>query len=94
MTTAAASAKLDCPEKALAAPVKGVIVGVGGTITEELVAPMVAFALEGLAEPVPVTSGTRTVVEVVVATDDELEARMTVLYMVEVDVEVMVWLSV
>ena len=79
MTTAAASAKLDCPERVLAAPVKGVPVGVGGTTADVPVAPIVAFALEALADPVPVTRGMRTGAEVVVATGDEVEASMTVL---------------
>lgn len=79
----------------LAAPVNGDPVGAGGVATVPVDA-MVALALDVLAEPVPVTRGMRTGVDVevgVVAGISVDEARTTVLKIVEVDVEVtVVWL--
>ena len=91
MATAAASAKLDWTEKVLAAPVNGVPVGAGG-IAVVPVAARVAFALVMLPEPVPVTIGGTIDVDVavVVVRGAVVEARTTVLKMVDVEVEVMV----
>ena len=80
ITIAAASATPEEPETELAAPVKGVPVGAGGTTVDFPVDATVAFAVEAMLELAPVTSGIRTgVVVVATATEDVDEARTTVL---------------